>query len=335
MSGRRRGWGCSLAMAVSLVMAAGAPSARGQERDKPAPPLQGPKVTPNRPPELEDEFAPGGKGDKFARRQPVIPIRQYIQTINKLKGDEAPAELRLSDEQDRKIQGILDDFRKATQEFQRRAREEMEQQKPGDGQEMDKTDARPRRRPGGEEGPVRQRLEEFRRSGPRPQEFETRIWNVLTEGQQKFVQEDMEKLREEQRKRQGEEYMRREVEKRRPDQDGKEKGAGAPAPKRSLAGGPDGGPSPETRERVQRIFEKLRALPPEERERVLTRLEEELDRRAGQDGAKEGQGAPAPRKKRPAAERPGKPGQRGERPGDENPVPPGMDDVRVPKPDGR
>jgi hypothetical protein len=216
--------------------------------------------------------------------------------------------------------------------------------KPADGAGND--NARSRRRPGAEAGnqPVRQRLEELRRNGPHPQEYETKIWNTLTEGQQKFVQADLDKLREDQRKRQGEEYMRREMEKRRAKEASAAAGGGnAAAPKRLLAN-PDGsGPTPEMRERAQRIIEKLRQLPPDEREQLLRRFEEELDSRTGNAGnagsdsksADDSTASPSALKKKTALDKPGRAGLRGPRPGDEDKTAPGMDDVKVPGSDAK
>jgi hypothetical protein len=334
----KREWTRPLGIALSLVLLAGAPAARAQEKPAPAP-LQGPKVTPNRPLEMEDEFAPGKGGDKFSRREPPIPMRAYVQAVNKLKGDDAPKDLRLSDEQDKKIQAVMEEFRAAVADFQRTSRDEMDQPPPPEGgkpADDTKNDARPRRRPGaaGEEGgKARERLQELRRNGPHPQEYETRIWNTLSEGQQKFVKADLDALREEQRKRQGEEYMKREAQKRRV-KDGKEPPPGGPG-----AGSPAApGPSPETRERVQRIFEKLRSLPPEEREQVLRHLEEDLDRHSAGDGKQSDEvpaGAVPARKKKAALDKPGRAGLRPERPGDQNLPAPAMDGVSVPKPSER
>ncbi len=319
----------TLTLALTLALFAGAPAALAQDKS----PLQGPKVVPNRPAELEDEFAPaGGKGDKFSRREPPIPMRAYVQAVNKLKGDDAPAELKLTEAQQHKIEAVVQEFRQAAQEAQRRSQSEMDAERPKDGKPGDEMEPA-RRRPAGEGNePARERIQALRRNGPSPQEYETKIWNALTEGQQKFVQADLDALREEQRKRQGEEYMRREVEKRRA-KEGKDaaKPGDEAAPRRPLADPQGGGPSPEMRERAQRIFERLRQLSPEDREAVLRRLEEDIARHSGDGGGKPAdETSPGPKRKKAALSKPGKGGLRGEQPGDDAKPAPGMEEVKVP-----
>src|ERR1043165_545382 len=244
MSSSRHRFSVSLvAASLSVWLFAGV----AQAQEKPAPPLRGPKVTPNRPPELEDDFAPGGKREKGMPREIPIPMRQYMQAVGKLRADDTARELRLTDDQEKKIKAGNEEFRQVQEAAQRKMREEMPDAKPGAKDEMDKQPADPGT-------PRRPRVEEARRNMPRPAEFETKIWNVLSVEQQKVVQGELDKFREEQKKRQGDEYMKREMEKRRA-KDGKEpEKAGAPA--NNI---PPGGPSPETRERVQRIVEELRS----------------------------------------------------------------------------
>lgn len=325
MSGTRRvstGLGgrgiASLSLAAWLAMGCGL--ARGQSQAQPpsTPPLQGPKVTTDRPPELEDEFAPG-KREKGEARQQFIPLQAYMTAVNKLRGEDAPKDLRLSSDQEKKIDTIVDDFHRAQREYARKALEESGDQNT-DEMAPAEIAAPVRKRPGagGEDGaPMRQRVEEMRRNGPRPSEPETKIWNVLASNQQTFVKGELDKVKADLEKRRAEEYMRRQIEQRK---GGKGKdGAAAVQP---VAGAPPG-PTPEMRERMQRIFEKMRQLSPEEREQVLQKLEQDLDQRSG--GADAPNTTPAPKG--------GKPGKAGrERPGDESTPAPSMDDVKVPKP---
>jgi len=161
----------------------------------------------------------------------------------------------------------------------------------------------------------RQRLEEARANAPKPQDYQVRIWSVLSSPQQKFVDKEVQVVLDEMEKRRGEEYMKRQLEK---NQAGKPGVAAPPAPGQQARPGaaPGDGPAPEVRERVRRIFERIQQLPPEQRQRVLQRLEEELNRMDGGAAAAPGRD----RRGGPDAQPVSKPA-------------PGMDDVNVPAPE--
>jgi hypothetical protein len=183
-------------------------------------------------------------------------MREYMEAINTLRGDKAPANLRLSAEQDQKLQAIAADFRKEMEAFREKARSE--------GMDARAGGAKPER------DANRARMEELRGEMPKPADYQTKAFAVLNADQQKHVQAEIEKLREGMEKRRGEEMMKR-----------REGGQpGGPGP-----GGPGGARDEGAqRERVQKIMEKLRSLSPEERDRVLSRLEEQLQRMGGEGG---------------------------------------------------
>ncbi len=254
-----------------LITCAG--SALGQEAPaRPEkPPLQGPTVKENRAPHVDDQFA---DGMKQGRMGPQIPMRAYADVIGKLRGEQAPADIRLSEEQEKKLGAIEQEYRDAVKAFTQQTREER-----GEGQ--------PRRGPkgggggaeggggkgGGGGGQRREMAQEIMKNGPRPSDFQTRIWAVLNEKQQAHVKVELDKVRDEMVKRRGEEYMQRRIEQQKggKPQDGAQ-------PPRPGAAGPEGEPRP-LRERGMKLMRRIAQLPEAEREQLIKRIEAELDRR--------------------------------------------------------
>lgn len=299
-----------------LILAAGA---AGQSQ--PDKPLGGPEIGKERPPHLQDRFGEGRGDRRDAMAERGIPMPAYQRIIGQLRGESAPEGLRLSEDQERKIAAIEQDFRESMRGYAQKARQEA-----GDGDRP----ARPRaaRRGQGDQAgekpdqmappdaeAVRERREEIRRNAPKPQDWQVKMWAVLSAPQQKFVDEQVKAVQAELEKRRGEEYMKRQIERME-----KENAARPPAPPpdRPNAGAPDRpGPAaagPEGRERGRRVLERLQQLPPEQRQRILQRLEEELDRLEGN---------------RPS------PARRGSPRADEAKPPPPMDQVNVPPPPRR
>ena len=285
-----------------LLVCAGLGSAAWAQ---PEPPLQGPRVREVRPPGMNERFGGderGRAGDKAA------PIRAFQRALAKLQDESTPIELRLSADQERELKAIADEHR------ERRARE----QKPGDarsgeprpprGAPGDRPDGQPR--PG--DGPARPGA--MRPDAARAAEAQVRVWSILTPAQQEFVRAEAAAIRAEMEQRRGEERMQQRL---------KERGAQPPAPPEAVAPAPQppAGPAGAGRERLQRITRMLAALPPEEREQLLNRLEQELTRRLGAQGEPSGRPEGAPRPDGASRRRQGAPKP-----------PPGMDDVQVPPP---
>jgi hypothetical protein len=128
-------------------------------------------------------------------------------------------------------------------------------------------------------------------NGPNMGDYQTRIWAALNEKQQAHVKVELDKVRDELQKRRGEERMQREVEQKK----GGKPGAGQ-APSRPLAGGE--AEMRPLRERAQKLMRRIAQLPEEDRNRLLTRLEEEMDRR-GIPEAPDGDRPPNPPPKDP------------------------------------
>jgi hypothetical protein len=254
-----------LGACVAVAVLAGVSAAQ-----QPEAPLSGPPVKQTRPPGLEGQFAEGRGGD---RRRPMVervPFRLYAQAIEKLRGDGAPEGLRLAPEQNEKITALENEFRTASREFAQKMRQEGGQ--------------RPRRGDGGgdEMTPAeRSKMEEIRRSAPKAEDYQIKIYAALSPEQKKFVEDEVAKAREELDRKRGEDYMQRERDRR--------KNAAQPQPPKPDPQRADGPPPPpgaplvppEARERFRRIVERIQQLPPDQREQFLRRIEEELERRIG------------------------------------------------------
>jgi hypothetical protein len=259
-------------------------SALGQEapaRPEEKPPLQGPRVVEQRAPHVQDAFSDGSRQGRPGMQ---IPMRAYNDVINKLRGEKAPADLRLSQSQEEQIGSIEQEYREATRAAAQQNREQ-------------------RRGQGGEDRPMREMVQEAMRSGPRPGDYQTKIWAVLNEKQQAFVKVELDKVRDDLEKRRSEEAMKRRMEQRQPQQAGQPARPNAQAPatpeRRPTAGDDEVRP---LRDRGIRLIRRIAQLPPEEREQLLARIEAELDRRGVPD-APEMQPQPPQEPRPPAPER--------------------------------
>lgn len=244
-----------MSLAAILVSTAGA-AAQPAGQPGGQPPLRGPNVNENRPPRDETGF--GGRTDPRRGGDRGVPMRQYLDVIGTLRGEQAPANVRLTAAQDEQINKINDDFRAEAEAFREKMRAEREKmQDMGQGQNL------------------RERAREMMESAPKPADAQTKIWAVLTADQQKHLQPKLDQAKAEADERRGEDMMRR------------REGQRQPTPPINEA----------QRERTQRIMERMRTLSAEDREAVLKVLEQELDKRQPQAApAQDGAQPKAPRR---------------------------------------
>ncbi len=228
-------------------------------------PLGGPNATDRRPPVGEQGFDGGPvQQQKKWMADRGIPMPEYLAVINSLKDSATPANLKLTSEQDKQIQSINDGFKSEMDAF----REKMRSQR-RDGGGMDQNTPPADK---GEREAMRSRMEEMRAALPKPADAQTKMWATLTPDQQKHLQPELDKVKAD-------------VENRRVDQVGNRRAGN----RRPGEGGPGGaGFGAGGGERGMRLMQRLRALSPEDREKVLSKLEEELNKVDG------GAQAPAP-----------------------------------------
>ncbi len=274
-------------LVCATVLSAGiAGAAMGQEDREPKDaPLAGPKVRERRVPGVEQGFTDARREGR-GRVGQAVPHRVFMQVVDGLRGEgehAAPEEIRLTPEQSEQVADFDREFREAMRAHVEKTRGENDEPRRKARRDRVRGDApAPADKPAGEgeamgdppppdRDAVRARVEEARRNAPKAADCHTKIYSVLTEPQQDYVKGRLDAWRKEMEERFGEEYMQRRVRQRAGE-------PGAPPP-------PDGAPAQGgPRERFRRVAEKLAQLPPEERDRLLARLEEEVERRLVQRG---------------------------------------------------
>lgn len=115
------------AAGLAVASAAFAQNAPAQPAPAPADPvLKGPDVKDNSVPGERRRLGQPGQG-RDARQMPAVRLETLNRAIDVLRGEKAPAEIRLSAEQDTQIKTIVDTFRNDTRAYTEKHREEMRQ----------------------------------------------------------------------------------------------------------------------------------------------------------------------------------------------------------------
>lgn len=340
---------CFLALAAGLatVAAAGAQTqADNQPPEHPAP-LGGPEVKQRQVPGVHGAFGAerDGRGRMAAER---IPPRVMRGALGAIMDEEAPDEIRATDEQRDRIREIYRGFEDQVSEYLESHRAQLEELRSkipagamaGPAGELFRRldgerrgpEQRGRPRPEPEQGAgkarraaeeipveVREQLRELAAGMPSFEQAYTKIWAELRPEQRRAVEERLEEFRERQARMREDMYVERRMNARdddkRPPLPRGRGPAGGPRPEAAPDApgkgprAPGRGPASARRERLLELFERLT---PQQQEQLLARLE---GRRANQ--------GPPPRG--PAA-RPNAP-----RRGEDRPAPPG-DDMPVPPP---
>lgn len=235
-------------------------------------PLGGPPVKDRDVPGAGSPFGGATPGEPGARTPRIAP-RVFFEAVRSLESDDAPPEVRLSNEQRGRISAIVREFRQEARAFREANRERISDLErraglPGDAERQPRRRTRdgsadapaPADRPPSAEAPTpgqqaaREELRELMRQGPSPDGYYARIWEALGDEQRVYLRERLEAARRDRMMKDGEPIVREAVRKRLDEQDARLK---------ELEG--------LAREQLR---EKLRDLPPEERERVLRLLRE-------------------------------------------------------------
>ncbi len=276
-------------------------------------PLSGPEVKDREVPGSRSTFGEGMKDRKMRTRPTPHPL--FMRVIRSLGAEETPENLRLDQEQVRKIRAIEEELGQAARAFRdehageiKALREKADM--PGD--DRDGPGARRRgadgegappppppegaprgRRGAGQDENVspeaqaaRQELRALIQNGPKPDDYEAKMWAVLSEPQRALAKERLEKAKAE--------FQRREMEHA------------------------DGPPVKGAKDAQGADARRLRDMTPEQRRAALEKMtpeqREELRKRVQERRA---QGA----------------GQRGRAPQPQDKPTPDMDDVKVPRPE--
>ncbi len=241
---------CIRAGLAGVVVLCG--SAAGQDAAQERDPMAGPEVHEQRIRGVEQGFS---EARRERWRAGVVPHRVFMQAISGLRGageHAAPESLRLTPEQEESIKRLDSEFRVTMWEQ-------------GGGKAGPRPARRPEPQPGDEpagEAPRQRRpVARDRMHGAdaaKAADLHARIFAELSAPQREYVNGRIAEWRREADRRMGEQAMQRRL---------KQRGNTAPTP----AAGPQ-------RERLRRIVERLAQLPPEDRDRILRKLEDELAR---------------------------------------------------------
>jgi len=298
--------------AALLVASAGAVTFASEPAD--ANPLSGPKVEDRSAPGVNPTLDGAQRDRRRAggeRNRPML----FVGAVMSLSKPETPEALRLTDDQRAKAEAIGKEYADAMRAFRDQHREEFEALRDGrgraprDGERGGRGGERPERPQ--EMTPEQQKkaseLRALMEQAPKPEPYQARLWALLSPEQQTVATERLNQM-----KSRADDEMRDRARERSPDNQRERRGrrnADAPPPPENPGrpGGQDGRPPRAEREFDQRDFradgrldrrpgfappppgegrrvtlDDLRArldrLPPEQRERVLRRMMETLDR---------------------------------------------------------
>jgi len=240
--------------------------------------LSGPKVEESRLPGIEETLT-----DTQTRMQGMgaeaVPSGVFRRAIESLRGQEAPEEVRLSQDQEDEIAALQRDHARALRaylaehqdkidELRRAARNIERQADPNQRRSNDRPERA--RRPESSEPmsdrasdprEIRRQIQALRQGGPQETDVQTRIWGVLAEAQRDAVEEQIDAYRAQLEKRRQERSMRRFMESRRSQN---------PASTTTTL---DPDLAQFERSLPERLRQRLRNLEPEQRVRLLERLQ--------------------------------------------------------------
>jgi len=226
--------------------------------------LRGPKVNDRAVPGVSTDFGERtGKPDKFQRGDPRIAHRQFMDAIHSLEADDIAADLRITEDQLAQIDAIDKELRAALESFRADHQAEIDELRAKSGELRDERRERRSDRP---EGPptkedkarakaakadpevqaAKEKLKALKESGPKPEDYHTRMWAVLSAPQQALAQSRLDSMRDDRRERATDEMRERRTPRseRSPDSDTRPRGP--------RGGRPDGPPQPDGRDGAPR-----------------------------------------------------------------------------------
>jgi hypothetical protein len=280
---------------LALVLSAGAPVLAQDAKD---PALQGPKVTDRNVPGATPDFGMGN-ARRFGDR---IPPEVFRRAMGVLLAEDAPAELRASEELRAKVKTQLEEFEESARRFRREHGKELEELRKAAGEpaqgrrpraqgEPDAMkDMSPEQQKARDE--ARLKLRELQGSAPKIEDVYTKMWTELSEPQRNAVQAKLNEWREEQSKRREDEYVRVRARQNaaKPDaaarpESSKDEPAMTPGAKESSDARPPARPraASDANPRRDRLLRLFNQLTPEEQEQLLQRLEARFAERRGQN----------------------------------------------------
>lgn len=321
----------SLIGVIALLGVAGLSASTLAQSTPPAasPVLKGPEVKDRDVPGVVGEFGSTNVARRFADRMPPEIFRKALGVLT---AEDAPADLRATDDQRAQFKELVEDFEVRVREYRRSHGKEIaelrklagEIQGPRDAKKAEKKADADDSMQNMSEGDQKKRdeakakLRELMEGAPKIDEVYTKVWAGLSEPQRKAVDAELEKFREEQAKQREEQYVKQRVKKSEAGGEAKKPAAESddmmmkpsPVDQRPVERPLASRLSPERRDRLMRI---LSQMTPEEQDQLIQRLEARIKDRVGAPSPGEGDKPKGQKKNTKPA--------------------PNPDDVQVPEPD--
>lgn len=344
-----------IGVACGLLLAGGAAFGQaGTATKTDEPVLKGPEVKERSVPGVVSTFGQGGEARRMAERIPPEVLREALGVLTR---DDAPPEIRATDEQKQKFTAITDELRAAVRAYMAEHRDELIELRreanlsgraaqeldraigrrggagaaAGDGDARRQRPQRPEEKGADAAAPMteettpeqqeaaRQRLRELMAGAPKIEDYLTRVWEGLSPAQREAVEAKLDEYREREAKKREEAYVRQRVGERQPEGGPRRPAAAAPGgDDMTMQGDKPAGPEAAQRPRPNAANAQRRERLMRLFERLSPEQQEMLLERL-ENAVREG-GGPAR--------------QRGQRPQPSADKPaPGMDEVDVPKPE--
>ena len=235
--------------------------------------LAGPTVRENRIPGVEESF--GGADRMAGMSERPVPMRIFRKALGVLAEEDVSEQHRLSEEQEESLRALGEAHTLALRSLMKDHQEELAELRKAARAQSAATDRVVSPQRGGTDAAskLRQRTAQIRRLGPSDSALQTRLWNVLNEGQQALVEVELNTWREQMAQDRMDQVTQRYLDQRRD--------AGqASTTRRDRASemGPRDGFNPRLRESIAK-------LKPEARRRLIERLRKRWNERQEEAGS--------------------------------------------------
>ncbi len=259
------------------------------QKNKPV--LAGPTVRENRIPGVEESF--GGADRMAGMSERPVPMRIFRKALGVLGQEGVSEEHRLSEEQEQTLGELGEAHTLALRTLMAEHQEELAQLRKAARAQSSATDrATPAQRGGTDAASkLRRRNAQIRRMGPSDSALQTKLWNVLNEGQQELVEVEINAWRDQMAQERMDQVTQRYLDQRRD----AAQVSRASRPQRDRLANSDlrSGFNPRLRESIAK-------LEPEARRRLIERLRKrwnERQEKAGSDRDMSSRSTDAPRRR--------------------------------------
>ena len=279
---------CAVGLGLSLApvtLARPAPDAS----TPPEPALKGPEVRDRKVPGVEGKFGEGGNEKKKLQSEQRIPPRVYKDALGTLKAESAPADVRLSPEQETKLKTIMDDFESSSRAFMQANRDKLSELRGSRGGDQANNNSG-----------ARAAYRDLMQQAPKVEDAWTKVWTELSPAQQSAVNTRLDQFRSRSSQMRQDEYVQKRLNRKldKPGNGGPGEGRPGPEGKRPDGPGPRGPDGRDGREgrgpngpgmgglgmgridpqRRDRLMQLLSRMSPEQQDELIRRLEDRVGR---------------------------------------------------------